>query len=124
MNLMTIPAVRNQQQNLIRKNYQEIYAHEAAHKRAGGALAGAIVIEKNAQGIPVGGHVSIQMPKLNQKNPQQTIDNANTVINSALAPSDPSSQDYKVAAQAKTVKAQAQRIKSRNNNSKGLDYYA
>lgn len=60
MNFMNIPAIKNQQQTLIKRNFDKIYAHEAAHKRAGGALAGAIVIEKNAQGIPVGGHVSIK----------------------------------------------------------------
>ena len=100
MNFMNIPAIKNQQQT----------------------LAGAIVIEKNAQGIPVGGHVSIKMPVLNPKNPKRTIDNANTVINSAMAPADPSPQDYRVAAQAKTIKAQAQRLQNKNN--KGLDYYA
>ena len=104
MNFMNIPAIKNQQQTLIKRNFDKIYAHEAAHKRAGGALAGAIVIEKNAQGIPVGGHVSIKMPVLNPKNPKRTIDNANTVINS------------------KTIKAQAQRLQNKNN--KGLDYYA
>lgn len=122
MNFMNIPAIKNQQQALIKRNFDKIYAHEAAHKRAGGALAGAIVIEKNAQGIPVGGHVSIKMPVLNPKNPKRTIDNANTVINSAMAPADPSPQDYRVAAQAKTIKAQAQRLQNKNN--KGLDYYA
>ena len=86
MNFMNIPAIKNQQQTLIKRNFDKIYAHEAAHKRAGGALAGAIVIEKNAQGIPVGGHVSIKMPVLNPKNPKRTIDSANTVINSAMSP--------------------------------------
>ena len=102
-----------------RKNYNEIYAHEAAHKRAGGSLAGPIVIEYNGEGIPVGGHVSIKMPKLNQENPQQTIDEADIVIKSALAPSDPSSQDLKVASQAKGLKQKAQKIKAGK-----LDYYA
>lgn len=115
MNPMSISVIRNQQkQALIRKNYSEIYAHELAHKNAGGSLAGPIVIEKNSDGIPIGGHVSIRMPSLNKKNPKETIGQAETVIKSAMAPSDPSSQDYKVAAQARRIKAQAQRI----------DYYA
>ena len=121
MNFMNIPAIKNQQPALIKGNYQKILTHEQAHKRAGGALAGAIVIEKNAQGIPVGGHVSIKMPTLNPKNPQHTIDNANTVINSAMAPSDPSKQDYRVAAQAKSVKNQAINLQ---NKQKRIDYYA
>ncbi len=117
MDFMSVPMF-NAKQALIRKNYSEIYAHEAAHKRVAGSLAGPIVIEKNSEGIPVGGHVSIKMPSLNRVNPQETIDNADVVIKSALAPSDPSAQDYKVAAQAKSIKAQAENIKKR------LDYYA
>ncbi len=97
-----------QKQELINRNYNEIYAHEQAHKSAGGALAGAIVIEKNSDGIPVGGHVAIKMPVLNPNNPQKTIDEANIVIRSAMAPGDPSPQDYKVAAKAREIKAQAQ----------------
>lgn len=103
----------NAKEELIRKNYNEIYAHELAHKAAGGHLAGAIVIEKNSEGIPVGGHVAIKMPSLNPQNPKQTINDADTVIRSAMAPSDPSGQDYKVAAQARGIKAQAEDLQSK-----------
>ncbi len=120
MNFYAIPSFRAEKQALIKKNYTEIYAHEAAHKRAGGSLAGPIVIEKNSEGIPVSGHVSIKMPTLNKNNPQATISQAETVINSAMAPADPSAQDYKVAAQAKTIKNEAINYK----NKKRLDYYA
>ena len=109
-----------QKQALIRKNYNEIYAHEAAHKRVAGSLAGSIVIKKDSEGIPVSGHVSIKMPALNKSNPQQTINHADVVIKSAMAPSDPSEQDYKVAKQAKYIKSQAENIKKKNS----LDYYA
>lgn len=105
---------QRQKQALIEKNYNEIYNHELAHKNAGGSFAGDIVIERNAEGIPVGGHVSIQMPTLDKNNPQRTIDHANTVIASAMAPSDPSEQDYKVANQARAIKQQA--IEFKNNN--------
>ena len=101
-------------QALINQNYNHIYNHELAHKNAGGQYAGAITIERNSEGIPVGGHVPIQMPTLDPKNPQHTIDHANTVIRAALAPSDPSSQDYKVANKAQQIKMQAQAIKSKN----------
>lgn len=106
---------------LIKKNYDEIYAHEMAHKQAGGSLAGSIVIEKNADGIPVGGHVDIKMPSLDSKNPQKTINDADIVIRSAMAPSDPSDQDYKVAAQARAIKMQALQNK---NTGKLLDINA
>lgn len=107
-----------QRQALINKNYSEIYAHEAAHKAAGGSLAGAIVIEKNSDGIPVAGHVDIKMPALDKNNPDKTIQDANTVIRSAMAPSDPSDQDYKVAAQASSIKMQAQAVKNENQGKK------
>ncbi len=121
MDFMTFPRFRDaDKQALIRKNYREIYAHELAHKRAAGNLAGPIVIEKNSQGIPVGGHVSIKMPSLNEENPEQTIEQADTVIKSAMAPKDPSGQDYKVASQAKSIKHKAEVIQ----NKKKLDFYA
>ncbi len=112
-----------QKDALIKKNYDEIYAHELAHKSAGGALAGSIVIERNADGIPFAGHVDIKMPSLNPNNPQKTINDANTVIRSAMAPFDPSDQDYRVAAQAQSIKMQAQAIKDKNVGNK-LDYNA
>ena len=112
-----------QRDALIKKNYDEIYAHELAHKSAGGSLAGSIVIEKNADGIPVGGHVDIKMPSLDKNNPQKTINDANTVIRSAMAPSDPSAQDFKVKAQAEKIKMRAQAVKSNNTGNK-LDYNA
>ena len=105
-----------QRQALIDKNYNEIYNHELAHKRAGGSFAGDIVIERNAEGIPVGGHVAIQMPTLDKNNPQRTIDHANTVIAAAMAPADPSAQDYKVTNQAKAIKQDAISFKNSNPN--------
>ncbi|MGN0030519.1 MAG: putative metalloprotease CJM1_0395 family protein [Candidatus Gastranaerophilaceae bacterium] len=105
-------------QDVINRNYNHIYAHEMAHKTAGGVYAGAISIERNAQGIPVSGHVPIQMPTLDKNNPQKTIEHANTVIRAALAPSDPSAQDYKVAAKAQQIKMQAQAFKAKHQGNK------
>lgn len=121
MNYFSLPSFKNyQKEALIRKNYKEIYTHELAHKRAAGSLGGSIVIEKDSNGIPVGGHVSIKMPKINKNNPQETIKDADTVIKAAMAPSDPSPQDYKVASEAKKIKSEAQHIQQE----KRLDYYA
>ena len=121
MDFMTTCWLNNpQKQYLIKKNYRDIYAHELAHKRAAGSYAGAIVIEKNSEGIPTGGHVAVKMPSLNKKNPEETIKHANIIIKSALAPSDPSAQDYKVANSAKRIKQQAENIKSKQK----LDFYA
>lgn len=127
MNALNQQKQQNQQQrqDLINKNYNEIYSHEHAHKRAGGNLAGSIVIERNPYGIPVGGHVDIKMPGLDKNNPQKTINDADTVIRSAMAPSDPSSQDYKVANQARMIKQQAISYKNHNPNlGKKLDIQA
>ena len=104
---------KKQKEDLIKKNYDEIYAHEAEHKAAAGALAGSIVIEKTPDGIPFAGHVEIKMPSLNPKNPQKTIDDANTVIRSAMAPTNPSKQDYLVAFEANKIKMQAQAVKDK-----------
>ena len=121
VNYMRVSAIQNQQkQALIRKNYNEIYAHELAHKNAGGSLAGPIVIEKNQDGIPVGGHVSIKMPKLNKNNPEETIQQANIVMRAALAPGEPSEQDKIVASQARKLKSEAEDVKTEQK----LDFYA
>ncbi len=121
MNFMTIPAMRNhQKQDLIRRNYREIYNHELAHKNAAGSYGGPIVIEKNSEGIPIGGHVSIEMTRLNKENPTETIEHADTVIKAAMAPSDPSAQDYKVAAEARSIKSKSESLE----NKKRLNYYA
>lgn len=103
-----------QKEDLIQRNYNHIYAHELAHKVAGESFAGAISIEKNSEGIPVSGHVPIKMPVLDKNNPQKTIDDADVVIKAALAPSDPSSQDYKVAAEAQSIKDRAKSLKTGN----------
>lgn len=111
----TFTSAQNQQrQEMISQRYNEIYSHELAHQRAGGSLAGGIVIERDQNGIPVGGHVPIKMPSLDKNNPDKTIKNANTVISSAMAPSDPSSQDYNVANQARSIKSQAESYKREN----------
>lgn len=115
---------QKQRDDLIQRNYNHIYAHELAHKSAGGSFAGAISIEKNADGTPVSGHVPIQMPVLDKNNPQKTIDHANTVIKAAMAPSDPSSQDYRVASEAADIKSKAEAFKTQNQKGKKLNVIA
>lgn len=119
MDCMTISSFRVLEQKALQQRYNEIYAHELAHKHAAGSLAGSIVIDKDSNGIPVGGHVSIAMPALDPNDPDKTIEHANTVIKSAMAPADPSGQDYKVASKARQIKSQAEGLQTRK-----LDYYA
>lgn len=105
-----------QHQAMIKQRHDEIYAHELKHKNAAGSLGGAIVIEKDANGVPTGGHVDILMPTLNKKDPDKTIKHADIVIKSAMAPNDPSDQDYRVAAKARSIKAEAETYKSQNGS--------
>lgn len=108
----------NQQQKnaYVQQKYNEIYEHEQAHKRAAGSFGGSIVIEKDANGIPTGGHVDILMPTLNKEKPDETIKHADTVIKAAMAPGDPSNQDYKVAAEARAIKAEAESYQNKNGS--------
>ena len=96
-------AQQNQIQQAKQQRYNEVYKHELAHKQAAGSLGGNIVIEQDSNGWVTGGHVNITVPGLDTKNPEKSKEQAQTVIKAALAPDDPSGQDYKVAAQAKTV---------------------
>ncbi|MDR1167825.1 MAG: hypothetical protein LBK53_02905 [Heliobacteriaceae bacterium] len=106
------------------KRYPEVYAHEMAHKTAAGAFAGSIVIDKNADGIITGGHVNIKMPSLNPENPLETKKHAQTVINAAMAPASPSSQDFEVAAQARQALKLAEKAITDQKTGKNLDIAA
>lgn len=90
------------------QQYDEIFQHESAHQSAAGAFGGGINIEYGANGIPVGGHVDVQMPSLDSENPEGSVQHAETVKRAALAPSDPSGQDMSVASQAQAILGQAQ----------------
>ena len=113
-------------QKLITKNYNEIYAHEAAHKNAAGALGGSIHIVNNSAGIPVSGFVPIKVPGIpNTKEPsllEKTINQAKTVIKAAMAPKDPSTADYAVKANAENTLKRTQNLKNSNKNH--IDYSA
>ena len=99
---------------VIKNRYDEVYAHEQKHKQAAGKYGGPIVIETDGQGIPTGGHVNVQMPVLDKKDPNKTIEHANTIMESAMAPKDPSPQDYEVAAKARATKAEAKSQLAKN----------
>lgn len=82
------------------KTNDHILKHEQAHQSAAGALGGGIVIEKGSDGVAFAGHVPIQIPEVNAGNVDTTKKQNEQVKAAALAPSDPSGQDYLVAAQA------------------------
>ncbi|TXE88040.1 hypothetical protein FPD38_04165 [Campylobacter volucris] len=108
---------------------REVRAHEAAHQAAGGALAGAASYGytrgPDNRMYAVEGEVPIRMQKGNT--PEETIANAMQVIAAAMAPADPSPQDYKVAANAmqmqndarmEQAQLKAQELKEKNEENK------
>jgi len=90
--------------------------HEAAHKTAGGELAGSASytykIGPDGKRYAVSGEVPIAIKK--GKTPEETIANMEKVKAAALAPADPSPQDLKVAATATTIENQARMQESKN----------
>ncbi|MDA8163348.1 MAG: putative metalloprotease CJM1_0395 family protein [Desulfobacteraceae bacterium] len=81
---------------------QRVIAHEMAHKAVGGRYAGAVSYEyrigPDGKMYIVGGEVSIDMSS--GSTPDQTLQKMEQVRMAALAPADPSPQDYKVAQEA------------------------
>lgn len=89
---------------------REVRAHEMAHVAAGGALVvrGAqfeYELGPDGQRYAVGGDVLIDTSP--GRTPQETLVKAQRIVATALAPADPSPQDYKVAAEANLMAAQA-----------------
>jgi len=92
---------------------REVRAHEAAHKSAAGSLArGAPTYsyQRGPDGVSyaIGGEVQIDLTPVSG-NPQATLRKAQQIRAAALAPAQPSAQDYAVAAQAAQMAAEAQR---------------
>lgn len=88
----------------------EVRRHEQAHAAAGGQFAGSpsYEYERGPDGrlYAIGGEVSIDTTPISG-DPQATIAKAQQVRRAALAPSNPSPQDQRVAAQAQQQIAQA-----------------
>lgn len=102
----------------------EVRAHEAAHIAAGGGVVtgGAnLSYTRGSDGkmYAVGGEVPIDMSEGNI--PQETINKMQQVKAAALAPSSPSSTDYKVATTATMLEARA--MIEMNKEKEGLQAY-
>ncbi len=104
----------------------EVRAHEAAHK-SGGASTGAAsyTYQQGPDGrmYAIGGEVSVSMKS--GSTPDETIANAQAVIASAMAPANPSPQDFSVASSARMmmVKAQQQKAKELQEEMMGKEIY-
>ncbi|ECL6415470.1 hypothetical protein FVK83_05565 [Campylobacter coli] len=103
---------------------RNVKAHEAAHQAAGGGLAGAASFSytrgPDNQMYAVAGEVPIRMQE--GRTPEETIANARQVVAAAMAPADPSPQDYKVAANAAKMefdaRAEATKLKAQEAKEK------
>ena len=88
----------------------EVKAHEAAHQAAGGGMTGAAsyTYQQGPDGkmYAIGGEVSIAMKS--GSNPQESIANARQIAAAAMAPANPSPQDYSVATSARVMEMKAQ----------------
>ena len=102
-------------------------AHEAAHKAAGGSLAGSasFTYQRGPDGkmYAIGGEVPISFHE--GSTPQETIAIARQIKAAALAPANPSPQDYSVASTATMMelKAQQQLNKEMQEKLQGKDAY-
>lgn len=87
----------------------EVRAHERAHSSAGGHMAGAphysFETGPDGQKYAVEGDVEIRMPS--SDDPAVRLQEARQVKAAATAPSRPSSQDMKVAAEASKIESEA-----------------
>jgi hypothetical protein len=110
---------------------REVRAHEQAHKAAGGALARSPTFKTvrgpDGKSYAVSGEVKIDTSAL-PNNPEATIRKLEQVKRAALAPSNPSSQDRQVAAEAEAKIQQARQeireekaeeLKEANGNAAG-----
>lgn len=92
------------------KRDREVRAHEQAHARVGGAYASApsYTFQQGPDGkrYAIGGEVQIDTAK--ERTPEATIRKMQIVIRAATAPAEPSSQDLKVAQQARSQLSEAQ----------------
>lgn len=88
---------------------REVKAHELAHKSAGGryVTGGSFTYQTGPDGgrYAIGGEVSIDSSS--GSTPRETLHKAELIRRAALAPADPSPQDYRVAAAANQMASQA-----------------
>lgn len=89
---------------------REVRAHEQAHARVGGPYASApsYTFQQGPDGkrYAIGGEV--QIDTATERTPEATVRKMQIVIRAATAPAEPSSQDLKVAQQARSQLAEAQ----------------
>lgn len=103
-----------EEQRIVQKLQQtdrEVRAHEQAHKAAGAGYTSSASFQTttgpDGRQYAVAGEVSIDTSSV-PGNPEATIRKLDIVIRAALAPAQPSSQDFAVARAAQSARQQAQ----------------
>ena len=110
----------------LKRRDTEVKAHEQAHLAAAGNLAQGSVsfdFETGPDGkrYAVGGEVNIDTSAVSG-DPQATLLKAQKIRRAATAPTDPSSQDRSVAAQASRMEAEARSELSQQSRDKQVEY--
>ena len=120
--------VEEQQQVVkLQERDTEVRGHEAAHQAAGGGLTGgaSFTYQQGPDGkqYAIGGEVSISTR--GASTPQEAIANARQVIAAAMAPGNPSGQDFAVASSARMmeIKAEQQLSKQQQEEALGKNTY-
>jgi len=92
------------------KRDAEVRAHEEAHANVGGEYASApqydLTEGPDGRQYATGGHVNIDVSE--EEEPEDTVVKADIVERAALAPAQPSPQDFKVAGEAQAMGNEAQ----------------
>jgi len=100
----------------------EVKAHESAHQAAGGGNTGpaSFSYQQGPDGkmYAIGGEVSISIK--GGSTPQEQIANARAIIAAAMAPANPSSQDFAVANSAKMMEMKAEQKLAKEQQQKNL----
>jgi len=104
----------------LEKRDREVRNHEQAHVAAAGAFVNGGIsydyqIGPDDKRYAVGGEVSIDTSPI-ANDPEATIQKAQVVQQAALAPADPSGQDYRVAAAASQMMIEAQQELSKQRS--------
>lgn len=102
-------AADKQEIDKLKARDQEVRAHEQAHAAVGGQYAGSPSYEfetgPDGQQYAVGGEVSIDISK--EAEPEDTVAKMQQVRAAALAPAEPSTQDFRVASEASRIATEA-----------------
>lgn len=105
-----LTADEQSQLHQLKNRDREVRAHEQAHASVGGPYAGApsyqYITGPDGQRYAHSGHVNINSRKI-EGNPEATLQKALQIKRAALAPTQPSQQDYRVAAGAQQLAIEA-----------------